>query len=555
MHMIKDRLFHLCRNKVFVFMICAICLLLGSVYYFGIHLGFVPQGEETSLMWRWNLIVHGNGKYQHINVVSDLIAYISAQIGGCSFFSTRLYSTLMYTVVLFFTMHLCLKPKRGGEVSLWLLPLYALFMIFVHIVGTGSEFGKIFTDTDLVYLLPYDYHLMPLIFALCSIFMIGCMLRSTNPKSRKRYFIVNLIIAVYGMLFSDLIYYIIFVGPVLFTLFLRGLRDKKKKKYCFMVLAAGLFLLFITRVLPLDLCESFWTQEKADHYGEIYGATNWLNIDNFFAHIENYLKVILQLFNAEFSDAPVLSFYSVVYFVRVVFIVIGHILVFRILKSSMIGNIRDTSYDYIDEVLAWGYFLLFCSFIFTYNGYYMALIRYYGAFVPLLTIILCRNMKDYLNEKFHRILCGVRYKKSVFFVSISVICICCAQPVWLYEAEDSYMQDCEEAIRYIEETDLGYAIAPYYFYSRLTAMCHGDIIFYPNEQAIRDYNGDEAQLMYIVTGFENIDHVTSLMNIGVDDYEDLCEKYTVPTRVLELDHFNVCVFENYEGNRGQGDAD
>lgn len=526
---------------------CAACVavvIVGGLYYFGIVHAFVPNGEDLSSTQLWYLILTNRQSYSHNNIIYDIVMCLAGLIGGMSYFACRLTFAFLYMIVLGLSLSLSVTGKKKRKP--WhLLPLWALFMIFVHTIQGGSTFGRVYDDTDLIWQLPYNYHIMPLIFMLVSLGMLQCYLGKNKGGKKNVVGGLGIIVVVYGLLFTDLIYYIIFAFPLIIVLSLRGIYNDKTRKYMMPLLVFGFGVIMLSRILPENLFGKLWSDEAVRHpYGAIYGGTNWLNLDNVTLHVTNYIKTIMLLFNIDLSDYPMISLYSVLFVVRIAFVVIGYAMVVKIIACSVKGNVEKNGYSMIDEILAWGFVTLSCAFIFTKNALERDLIRYYAAFVPILTILLCRNIGSFMRT-FLPVLESIKYKKFFFAGIVGAICICQVEPVWMYKAEDSYQEDCEAAIDYLRQWGVendGYAVAPYWLYARLSAMTKGEILFYCDEKKVRQLYGEDASIRYMVVGWEHGVLSSHLEYIAYGSYDEMCEKYKAPVRAVDLDHFYVCEF-------------
>lgn len=521
--------------------LCVLTILFGILYFYRIHLAFIPNGEDLDTVWRYFV----NGKYDGGNVLWNFVTKISYQISGLSYNSVHLQFTILNAIVLILTLLLSIRGK-DKKMNYFILPLFAFFMIFLHTVKEDDLFAVLWTETDMIYMLPYDYHSMPRIFGLLGMLMVYWCILAKSTKHRIVALVCTVVVVVYGALYTDMIYYVVFLAPLFIILFLHGFRDEKWKKICFYILVVGFGLFFLTRLLPFDFTERLWTDTKAEVYGgAIYGASNFVGMNHLEDNIINYVDVILQIFNINLPEHPLLSLWSVVYLIKLFILLAGYYLMFRIIISSIKGTTQEEGYDLIDEMAAWGYAMLSIVFIFSEIGKYSSNMRYVTQFLPLVTIVLCRNIKMAIPQFIQEFLSDVKYKKALLFVVVGMICICYAEPVWFYHASDSFKEDLEAIVDYVEETDLGYAIAPHWLCSRLTIMSGGEVIFYPTEKAVKKRFGEDAKITYMVTTYDYDSIPNKFNNLAdVESYDKLCEKYGTPTELLELEQISLCVFEN-----------
>lgn len=525
--------------------LCVAAVAIGGMYYFGILSAFVPNTEDLATVQRWYLILKKGQPYRHFNIIYDVVSCLSVLAGGMSYFSIRLIFTLLYMMVL--GLSLFLSVYRGKNNKQWfVVPVWIFFMVLVHTVRDGSMFARAYEDTDLIYQLPYCYHIISLIFALICMVILQCYVNAETRKKKRLIGWLGIVIGIYACLFTDLVYYVVFVAPFLLVLAIRGFYYDKTRNYMLPVLTVCVGVVLLTKILPGSFFESLWKMEAVRNpYGAVYGETDWLDVSDILSHCVNYVKVVMALFNVEISNRPLLSLYSVLLFARIALIIFGYAIVGKILICSIKGKIERCGFTIIDEILAWAFTVLSCVFIFTRNGVNESLIRYFPALVPLLTILLCRNIGSCI-KGFLPVLEKVKDKRYYFSAIIGALCICQAEPVWQYHVEDSYQEDCEAAIEYLRmwgvESD-GYALAPYWLCSRLSVMTEGEILFFNNEQMIRDIYGEDAVARYVVVGWEDALQQSYAIVEGTDSYEEWIEGQEASLRrAVDLDHFYVCEF-------------
>ena len=523
---------------------CVIIVAVGGLYYFGILGAVLPNSEDMIAVQRWYTILKGGRTYRHENMIADAIGCLPVLIGGMSFFACRLKFALFYIIILGLSLWLSVSKSENGKK--WsVLPLWAFFMVFVHSMQMGQDFGRV--AGDWIWQLPYNYHVSSLIFALICMIMLQKYLDADTAKKKMIIGIIGLLTGIYALATTDLIYALVFMLPFLAVLLLRGLYHDKIQKYILPICSIGVGIILLTRILPVTFFEKLWQREPVNIYGNIYGGVNWLNLDHILTCFVNYFKTVMQLFNIEISNRPIISMYSVLFVVRMAFVILGYVIVGKTIVCGVKGKAEQSGYTMVDEVLAWAFVVLSCSFLFTGNGLESDAIRYYGALVPLLTILLCRNVESTM-KRFLPVLQSIRYKRFYFAGIIAALCICQAEPVWQYQAvEDSYQEDCEAVIEYLRmwgvESD-GYALAPYWLCGRLSAMTNGDILFYHDEKAIWEIYGEDAVIRYAVVGWDE-SFLKGEYDIigGYDSYEEWSENYKAPIRrAVDLDHVYVCEF-------------
>lgn len=534
-------------SKWLILAACIVVLAGGGFYYFEIQNSFIPNGEDLWRIQSWYTILHYGQGYVHENVILDAITYFSVRIGGMSYFSLRVYFTICYIIIMLFSLFLSISKKKNRNTLWYMIPLWAFFMVFVHTLKTGDPLsvGKV-DDSGLMNQLPQNYHIASSIFALLCMILLQFFLQSDKKRNKIMIGVLNLIVFVYGATHTDLVFYTIFVIPGIFVTGLHAMRHEKARKYVLPLLLSGAAVLLVTSLLPEDMKALWWSKDSVSMYGEIYGATNWFDVDDLADNLVRYIHMVLELFNIEITNRPVVSLYSVLFAVRVLFVIMGYLIISKIVSYSIRGKAEEFGYTVIDEILAWAYVILSGAFLFT--GLAMkedGITRYFSALIPILTILLCRHVGDMV-QRIIPLCSQMRYKRFYFAGIVVALCVCMAEPLWTYDAEDQYEADCHAAIEYIKEWDDGkgemYVIAPIWLAARLSAVAEGEILFANNEQYLRTIYGVDATAKYVIIDWEE-----RWFKIGVDDlvghsYEEMCENYKVPVREVKLDSFYVFEF-------------
>lgn len=531
---------------------CVVAVIAGGVYFYGILHAFVPNSEDLWTTQQWYLILTGRASYAHRNVIYDLVSCLSVGIGGLSYFSIRLQFTLLYMIVWGLSLYLCVSRAKGQK-RWFLLLLWIFFGIMIHTVQDGADFGKLYADTDLIWQFPYCYHITEVIFALICLITVQSYLNAATSKKKIVLLCIGLGIGVYALRFTDLIFYVVFALPCLVVLLIHGIYHHKTRKYAlpFILICAGMILL--TKFLSGQLFSALWTAEKVRNaYGTIYGATNWLDVDGIFSHITNYIKLVLLLFNIDLSNRPILSMHSILFVIRIVFIITGYAIVAKTVVYSIRGRMGQHDGTLVDEILAWSVVIVSCSFIFTQNGENLGSLRYYSSLVPMLMILLCRNLEKMV-ARILPVIVDMPHKKVYLCGICGILCICQAEPVWQYQTSDSYLEDCEQVITYLEQRgalDDGYALAPYWLCCRLSAMTGGEILFFSDERQVRNIYGEDADIRFVIIAWGEEEGKETVLAYEYEDvmresgnYEEWCERYRTPVWAVDLDHFYVCEFE------------
>lgn len=535
-------------QKWILWVVCIAAVVGGGIYYFGIQNAFMPNGEDLWRVQRWYTILHYGQRYIPSNVVTDAITFFSVSIGGMSYFSLRLDFTLCYMIILGLSLYLSIAGRGNRKAPWYMIPLWAFLMVFLFVLRTGFDFsvGRV-DNTGLVNVYPFNYHVASLIFAFLCMIFLQSFLDATKKMNKIVIGILGAVVLFYGAKHTDLIYYVIFALPGMIVLGLHCLQNHKTRKFVLPAIAAGAAVLLVTSLLPADLKTAWWGTEPMTLYDSgIYGGTNWFDVDDLFHNLTRYIKVVLELFNIQLADRPMISLYSVLFVIRIAFVVIGYKIVAGIIRCSVKGITEQSGYNVTDEILAWAYVILSCTFLFTGFGVKEdGITRYYSALVPILTILLCRHLGNTV-ESVLPACKQIKYKRFYFAGIVAILCFCQKEPVGTYDAEDQYEADCRAAVEYVKQwagdDEEIYVVAPYWIAARLSAIAEGDIIFGNNERYLRTIYGTDAAAKYVIIGWEN-----RWFKIGVDDlvghsYEEMCENYKIPLREVQLDSFYVFEF-------------
>ncbi len=217
----------------------------------------------------------------------------------------------------------------------------------------------------------------------------------------------------------------------------------------------------------------------------------------------------------------------------------GHIIVKCIASKSV-----QYGYDCIDEILAWSYLLLSLVFVFTEFGA-MPYARYFTALPSVMTIVLCRNMDKILNIIHIEVLKRIAGKRFLFCVCTIAMCVCSVEKVWAYSAPDSYGEDLQAIAAYLEDAEYGYAVAPYWIYSKISAMSDGKVLVCRSKEEVKDVFGEEAEVHYIVTrNDQSTDNNKFAVYENCEDYESICEHYSEPSNIIRYNQLELLIFED-----------
>ncbi|MDE6845837.1 MAG: hypothetical protein K2J99_08740 [Lachnospiraceae bacterium] len=531
-------------RKLFVFAVSAVFVLLASFYYYGLLCEYPPNGEEIqTIASAYSHLYLGTDFVVH-DILYSLCAFFAACVGGMSYFAVRLCFTILYAILLCGTIFLSMGCKKGQGVKLYLLPLIALLSVALYPIADNAT---LFWDSgaeDLVYLWPYVYHYPARIYALICLIIASLATGCEKRNKKILYSVILIVVCLYAIKATDLIYYIAFLCPAAIVLVLHLMRDDKWRKYVVYVFVGFMIALLLSRFAPISFVRQLWTKEAAHVYGTVYGGTNWISIDLLGEHLLSYVELIMMNFNIQMSGAPVISLHTVVYICKILILIAGYVLMFHIVKCSITGKCREYHYDCIDEIVAWSYLVVSCVYIFTGFGH-VVFARYFPIITTVMTILICRNIEVFPRVVRVDFLHKIEYKRVLVFFSTMVLCLCNMGKVWTYHAPNEYDDDLRAIVGYIESTDLGYTVAPYWLYPRVSALSEGNVMAWETEGKVRYVFGEDAEATYLIThNFFSADDNTFTIYEHCDTYEEMCEYYSEPSDIIFFDKLQLVIYED-----------
>ena len=531
-------------KRIVTFIICVIFIVLAALYYYGQQCGYPPEPEWLLGISRMYSHLSLGVKYYITELLDSTCALLATKIGGMSYYSARLYSTFLYVILLSASMLLALRDKSNGRMKLYLLPLFALFAVFLFPVSDNVELFQWPKGVELMYMWPFTYHYMPRIYALfCFIiflFLVQC-------RERKKQIVFSTLLAavcLYAMKMTDLIFYTMFLAPLFIVVFLHAIQKAETRKYAVYLMSGGMGILFLSRILPYAFKGRVWAKDRVDIYGEIYGGTNWISPEYLVTLLLNYIKLNTVNFNIQLPGKPVISLYSVVFMFKIAILIAGYIIVFHIIKCSLTKKSMSYRYDCLDEVLAWSYLILSGIFLFTDFGSMVVFYKYFIGLNPIMIILLCRNIEVFPQVINIKIISEIKNKKVLLCAYTFVLCVCSMEKVWTYHAPDGYEADFRAITAYIEITGFGHAVAPLWLSPQVGAFSEGEIMVYTTVGEVRNAYGDDAKIAYIITNSDDNSEIQDNVYEHCGSYEEICEYYSEPTDILNYDKLQLLVFEN-----------
>lgn len=521
-------------------------ILLSSLYHYLLLCQYPPMGEDLMSISLAYSHLHLGTEYYGREILWMVSTFLAVQIGGMSYFAMRLHWVFLYSILLCETMFLCLTQKQGGRIKLYCIFLVGLFAVVLFPAADAPTLFQVGCD-DLSYFWLPTYHYPARIYAVACLLLLFLAIRCKGRKGRVVYATTIAVISLYALKWTDLIFVIMFLAPAVIVLFLRLFHKAETRKYAVFLFVAGMFFLLLSRILPLSTTHNLWTKaHDAIYEGPVYGSTNWTSWNRLGERVLSYLRLLGVTFNIQIEDMPVISLHTVVALLKIAILAVGYMLMFHIIKCSLHGKGKEHGYDFVDEILAWSYLMLSCIYLFTEFGEVIACGRYFSGMTTVMTILLCRNLElipriggwDTVRE--------IGHKRELFFICTMILCICSTGKIWKEHATDVYGDELKAIVEYIEATQYGYTVANYWTWPHIQALSGGQVMAYESQDDIRQVYGDDAKIAYIITNnTDNPDHTSGhSFYFHCNSYEEICEYYSAPTRIINYDKLQLVVYEN-----------
>ena len=357
------------QSRLFLLLCVAIFSAIGGLYGYGLISTVRPTAEECLQTGSIYMNDIKNGGVVFSGSLDRLLNTLAYCIFGLSYKTVYIFHTFRY---LFILVPLCMALfllKKEGELGIYSFPIYFLFVVEFKRISENSEFGFFEGKNDIMASEPFVYHFKPLAWALFCIFILE-VINSCNKKKQKNIMYVVLgICIILAMKTSDLIYYALFLFPLIAVIFRQLINNRIVQKITIAVsIVVCLFFTVTKFYISSPVCQAIWTNDIGNRYGAVYGITSFAPSNHFSNNIDNVIRFLLDYFNIDRSFSSFLSMWSFVSLIRLVLLIIGIILVFDIVKNTITDSIGNTGYDIIDQVCALGItILMICKLISWYN--------------------------------------------------------------------------------------------------------------------------------------------------------------------------------------------
>ena len=440
--------------------------LMAAIYYYTVHMNFLPDPEYSLMILsryyneKWGQTLHGWG------ILTEVCASIVYQLLGKSIVAVRVTAATIYFLAIFLSLILSVYSKHK-KVIWYIVP--AFFFLGILVNPGNSYFCGSHTEWYHVY--PYDMHMEPIMVALFEIVLVQYLIDTTILiKYRVMLGIICTTIAVLFLkVYSDVVFVVAFLGPLIITLIIWLFRNKRKQFYWLLLCGVGGVVLLRGISLVYAPLKSLFAKQSVSGYGNwtesgFYGATNFIGLEGIWENISITITELLALYNVELTNQSLVSFYTLSCIIRIFCVISMLIAAVITIKNSLIREHK--AQDIITQMLSWGFLLNIILVMCTSYGQEYSCSRYMGIAFFFGTIILCRSISEYLEEKGD----SKQEKKAicVFFILCILIGI---RPVWrLNDQQTQYAEELYQLADIIDANDLGNGVGGHWFANTLALM-------------------------------------------------------------------------------------
>lgn len=458
------------RKKIFV--IVNVILLLGftilaGIYYYGLHKSFWFDYEYTLPMY-----------FQYLNDVFDtnisgrtelmLFTILPYKLWGISLKSVRIYATTMYQMIILFGSCVALYSSKTKKLEWYRI---AIFSFIIVILNPGSSpFCGHYSNNFHQY--PYDLHATAAIFAVVSLFLLCIHQEVQNKKVKNALKILIVILCIAGFRYTDFLYVVTFVLPLLCVVMLYLWKEKKHFFYgIIMLVVVALAILHMISFFVPEL-ESYFTP-KIVWYGSgvMYGDNGFTDFREIWHNISNTFVELMAIFNIDIIWKGIISINTIIALFRIALLVFLLFVSFNIVIKAGEKNSAFDSLDYVDIVLSLGIIFNLCGVVFSSYGEspscirYMTIILFYGA------ISIARQSEkivSLINQK-------VDVRSKLYFFIFFFFCILINMTT--FWKEDDYVAYYEpaflEANNFIIANQLGNGLGGNMYATTMTVLGEG----------------------------------------------------------------------------------
>lgn len=513
--------------------------ILFATYYYLLHQGFTPNGEELLTTWEAFYSVNYGEKMTASNLLWCLLQKLPIEWYGLSYTALRVSQSMMYFLIV--SAALMLSLKKCSDWKRWYLIFpFAFLMVVLH-RGSSDYYGQLWES---VHQYPLDNHTLPTLFSLWSLVCIDRYYAKNvvgsrpNKKSLVWFLLLVLCVGI-GILNTDLLFCVIFVIPVICIVTHKGWNSMGREKglRCLqlgiMLILAGLSVLRVVYYTTPFLSKFF--VEQTAGYGDwdnfIYGTPNYFRITDLSNQLLKFLAYLSGLFNMDFSGHTILSIFTVQYCVRIILLLIAIWIMSDTLRDWWK---KEGKTDYVSIICCLGILLLaFANITTSYNSS-----RYIVTILPYTTILICRNI-DRILERFHK---NTRqFKCGIMGFFMMCIFIFVSSPGDLKKQPDFWDEEYERLVALIEENNLGNGVGSLWLAPVLSAVSEGRCMVQsvddnwsrkePKLSLLRELKNIELEYHYVIRGegwlYDIISEAELVQQLGKPDRIYQTEAFTL----------------------------
>lgn len=520
-----------------------VCGVVFAIYYYFIHLGFTPNGEELLTTWEAYYHVNYGETMTETNRLWQLVQSLPIKKFGMSFTSIRISQALMYLLIVCGALALSLKDSSKLK-NWYILPLFVFLMVVLH-TGRSAYYGQL---TDRSHQYPLDNHTLPAVFAVWSMWCMDKHAKYHESKVKIIFLLLFIVCVLIGIFDTDLLFCVIFLGPLLVIAAGEWMKRQKHITVGIVKLvSAGLLVIAVMRVVyyTTPFLGSVF-QPQSVRYGDwdshLYGMPNFVNMDKIVEHFLNYISGISGLFNIDISGQPVVSVYLIIYLIRFVLLLIiiwcvGEFIL-RWWKSEKVFG-QET--DYVSLTAAVAIIIISAAFVLTSYGDNKDHVRYLMAILPYSTILICRNAQGIMAKLK---LDGKR--NSVYFALFFLIStfIFAKSPGELRKHPDVWDDAYQEVLEIVEENELGTGVGAFWLAPVLSALSE-------NEQIVQSIAVDQYKFPKEISFVKKLEHVDYDYRYVINgngwyylmSEEELEEQLGKPAEIYKTDKFTIYKYD------------
>lgn len=510
-------------------------VLSAGLYYYGLHRSFWFDYEYTLPVYRRFLgeTFKVDMAFQHM---LDYLAYIPYKLFGCTLRAVRTYATLVYILIMFCCTIAVVWSFSKRTFEWYKLAIFAFIAVIIN-PGSSPFCGHY---SPLFHQFPYDQHATPVLFASLSILLLCAIADSGESRYKKILVGLLLVIIFIGIKFTDFLYVVGFVAPVMCL----GLVQLWKKRRHLLYVGVSILLvgMGVLRIISFFSPEiESWFVASQIGYGTwvdgkgVYGNNGFADLTQIWQYISNTMVELLALFNIDIIGRSMLSVNTLFAFLRIVLLIVILWLCFKYTIQLVKG---DEPLDVVSIILSLGIFFNLGCVMFSEYGRnpncirYMTLILFYGA------ILLARHSDRFI----FMINDSVNEKSKFYFAMFFCMCILLnMSPFWkkdnfMAEYEDSFSEVCE----FIKENELGNGIGRNMYSTTLTVLGRGDY-------SIVEAKVEEGDIK-VIEGMENPDNIYNYVINGPEVYggfeeEVIYDCIGIPDEIYDVAGFQIYYYK------------